>query len=82
MVSALADNMDMLHMLYDSVEVMQGGYIRVKEQNIVKILDENCEVLFSCEEGDLLDFRGGYALVRKGNAVELRWGNTSKNTGH
>lgn len=78
MGSALVDNIDMLHMMYDSVEVMQGGYIKVKEQNQVKILDENCEVLLSCDEGDLLDFRGGYALVRKGDAVELRWGGTSK----
>lgn len=78
MVSALEDNLDMLHMIYDSVQVMQGGYIKVKEQNTVKILDENCEVLLSCDESDFLEFRCGYALVRKGNAVELRWGDTSK----
>ena len=78
MVSALEDNLDMLHMIYDSVQVMQGGYIKVKEQNTVKILDENCEVLLSCDESDFLEFSCGYALVRKGNAVELRWGDTSR----
>lgn len=78
MGSALVDNIDMLHMMYDSVEVMQGGYIKVEDQNQVKILDENCGVILSCDKGDFLEFREGYALIRKGDAVELKWGDASK----
>ena len=78
MRSALVDNIDMLHMMYDSVEVMQGGYIKVEDQNQVKILDENCGVILSCDKSDFMEFREGYALVRKGDAVELKWGDASK----
>lgn len=78
MGSALVDNIDMLHMMYDSVEVMQGGYIKVEDQNQVKILDENCGVILSCDKSDFMEFREGYALVRKGDAVELKWGDASK----
>lgn len=77
-MSALEDNIDMLHMMYDSVEVMQGGYIKVEDQSQVKILDENCGVILSCNKGDFIEFREGYALIRKGDAVELKWGDASK----